>query len=560
MDLLKELLSELEIFGVKSDLLQPGLSEIGSDLAMPCFSLTQDTQSNPQVIATKIALKIKHPAIVKAQALKGYLNLWLETTYLVKILLDLQKKGRTVGKKESHQKRVIVEYFSPNLAKPLSVGHLRNLFQGRALKNLYESQGYQVITDNHIGDWGTIFGIWVVGYLKFGDQDRLKKDGIYELGRLYVAMQKQLADEKKTNQTDLQDQVQAWLLKLENDDDEAWRYHRWFSRLSYQAMTEVLADLEISFDANLAESFYHQNHKSLKLLNRLQENKIVQKQADNSKIVDLRKYGIKVPFLVQKSNGARLYATSDIAALEYRQKRWNPQSIIYVVGFEQKFYFKQLFTFNQKAKLTSAKLIHYAYGLVEEIVAGKRQKMSSRKKAIYLKDVLEMAYQKAANLNKKTLDQADIKIIAQAALIFKEFSQNKKHNILFDWHKIFSLSDMSGPYVQYAAVRLQSILEKTKLEDFTPDLDYDWRLEHTLIVHLLNFEDVIRESLEQLDLSKIAFHLFKFAKLLNRYYEQVIIIDEDLNLQSSRLWLMNLIYEQFNFALSILGIKIPKKM
>lgn len=560
MYLLKGLITELEQFGVRFDLIQPGSPELGSDLAMPCFVLAKEQKTDPQALASQIAGRIDHPAIKKSQAVKGYVNLWLKTGFLVRTLSDALEKRTPIGQLEANGRRVIIEYFSPNLAKPLSVGHLRNLFQGRALVNLFKVRGFEVITDNHIGDWGKVFGMWVVGYLKYGQPERLEKDGILELGRIYVAIQKALGDEKSQNKTDLEDQIQAWLLKLERGDKKAWKYHKLFSQISYQAMEEALDDLNISFDENLGESFYHQDQNSLKLLQKLEKVGIVQRQADSSRIVDLREYGIETPLLVQKSNGARLYSTSDIATLDYRQRRWQPDYIIHVVGFEQKFYFRQLFAFNQKARLTKARLIHYDYGLVEEVVDGKRQKMSSRKQAVYLKDVLDQAYRKAHDLNKDKLDEQDIKRIAQGALVFKEFCQGRRHNIVFNWDKIFSLAEMSGPYVQYAAVRLQSILDKTKLDNFDPDPDYDWQAEHQLILKLLVFEDVMRDALESLELNKIALHIFEFARLLNRYYEQTVVLDDILAVQSSRLWLLKAVYGHLDFALGALGIKIPSRM
>ena len=558
MQRLKNLLSELEDFGIDANLIQSGSAELGSDLAMPCFSLARIRKLPPQQIAEQIVNNLSHPHVKYSSAVNGYLNLWLSPAFLAQNLADWQAEQENLGQKQPHGRRIIIEYFSPNLAKPLSVGHLRNLFQGRALSNLHKIRGYDVVTDNHLGDWGTIFGIWVVGFLKYGQEDKLEKDGLKELGRIYVLMRQDLKKEEEQNKTDLKEQIQSWLLKLENNDSQAWQYHKFFSQISRREIDQVLSDLEIEFDENLGESFYHKI--APKILLQLEEGGIAQRQDDKSLIVDLNSQGIKTPLLIQKSNGATLYATTDIATMVYRQERWQPHKVIYVVGMEQQFYFKQLFAFNRIAQLTQAELVHHAYGLVEELgPQGRKRKMSSRTKAIYLKDVLQGAHKAASQLTHKALDDADVQKIAAGALVFQEFSQSKNRNILFDWQRVFSLSEMSGPYVQYAALRLKSILQKADIQP-KPDFDYDWQAEHKLILRVLGFEDVLDNTLSSLEINKIALHVFELCKELNRYYEQTRVLDENISLQASRLWLMDVIYHHLRFTFGILGLKIPSKM
>ncbi len=557
---LNNLLVELEDFGVRPELIQPGLSELGSDLAMPCFSLVQEEKLSPQEFAEKLATGLKHDHVERASAVNGYLNIWLSSRSLAKNLSAWQAEQENLGQKDSIGKTAIVEYFSPNLAKSISVGHMRNLFQGRAIDNLHKVRGYDVVTDNHIGDWGTTFGIWVVGFLKYGREEELKRDGLKELGRVYYMINQDLLEEKQQAKTDLKDQIQGWLLKLEKGDAEAWRYHEFFSRVSRLEIDEILEDLEIKFDETLCESFYHRD--ALELLKDLEDCKIAERQKDGSLIVDLSSEGIKLPLLIQKSNGATLYATNDIATIAYRQKRWQPDKVVYVVGMEQQLYFKQLFAFNRIAKLTEAELIHYAFGLIQELDSeGKKQKMSSRrgKEAVHLKDVLKKAREAAKQMTDKELNEEDVKRIAEGALIFQDFSQGKKHDILFDWQRIFSLSEMSGPYVQYAALRLKSILQKSDAP-VQPDFNYDWRAEHKLMLKVLCFEDVIESALESLEPNRIALHVFELCKDLNRYYEKTRVLGTDRSLEASRLWLMDIIYRHLCFTLSILGMKMPSKM
>ena len=560
MKRLEKLLAELGEFGLREELIQPGLPELGSDLAMPCFGLAKELKTDPVRIAEDLAQKLKHPKLERAQAVNGYLNLWLSSSALAEALADWQAESDNLGRLPACNKRVIVEYFSPNLAKPISAGHLRNLFQGRALANLHRVRGFEVITDNHIGDWGTTFGQWVVGLLRYGNEERLQKEGLKEMGRVYAAVRRALEAEKAADETALRDEIQVWVLKLEKGDEEAWRYHRFFSRITREEMDRILNDLAIEFDEHLGESFY--SHQFADILANLEEKGIAERQADRSLIVDLNVQGIKVPLLIQKSNGATLYATSDIATMAHRQQRWQPDKVVYVVGMEQQLHFKQLFAFNRIAHFTSAELIHHAYGLIEEYdEEGRRHKMSSRSRAVEMEDVLAQATVAASKLTDKHLPAEDIKRIAHGALVFQDFSQGKKHNILFDWERIFSLSEMSGPYVQYAALRLRSILAKAgNRPEARPVTDYDWRPEHQLLIKVLAFEDVLEAALKDLEPSKIAFYVFGLCQELNRYYEKERVLDSEEGVRNCRLWLLAVIHDHLVFTLAILGIKMPSRM
>ena len=514
-----------------------------SDLALACFSLASDQPVNE--VANRLSQQLNHPALKKVQVSGGYVNLYLESTYLAEQLFATGNQD-LIDPPTTNQP-VLIEYCSVNLAKPLSVGHLRNLLLGRALVNLHRHFGFGVITDNHLGDWGTVFGIWVVGFLQFSSNEALEAGGNRELGRVYVKMRQALKDEAKKGQDHYRHQVQSWLLKLEAGDSQAWEYHRRFSAVSLADLKQVLDLFKIQFDYNLGESFYQQQAKHL--VDELIESKLAQRQDDNSVIVDLQSVGIKTPLLVQKSNGANLYATSDIATIKYRQTEFNPQRVIYVVANDQQFYFKQLLAFNQLANYTQAELIHYNYGLIEEKKASGRQKMSSRQKAIYLTDVIDAAHQATKKLIKPGLSSANQTKIALGALAFFEFSHNYKHNILFDWDRIFSLKSMSGPYVQYTTVRLRAILAKASPTSLKPQFgDYDWQPEHPILLKLLSYPDVLDESLQMLDLSKIAYHIWQLCQLLNRYYETTTVLVANDNLKNNRLWLIDQAVNQIQAA------------
>ena len=557
---LQNLLADLEQYGLQSDSVQAGHAGLGSDLAMPCFALAKQSKTEAGRLARDLAARLEHPGLERAEAAGGYLNLWLKADFLAGELAEWRRQSPDLGKLADHGRKVIVDYLSPNLAKPLSAGHLRNLFQGRALVNLHRFRGWQVITDSHLGDWGTAFGRWVVGFLEYGDRDRLAEDGLKELGRTYALICRDLEAEQAAGHDSLAGEVQSWLLKLESGDKEAWRYHRLFTDASLEPINRLLQRFDVSFDYNLGESFYYQ--QTLELLAKLEKSGLAERQADGSLIVDLRPEGIKTPLLVQKSNGATLYASSDLATMAYRQRQFKPQKVIYVVGAEQRFHFKQIFAGNRLAGLTEAELVHHAYGLVEErLTGGRRRKMSSRRRAVEMEDVLNEAVSAAGRLVPKKLAAEDIETIALGALAFQEFCQTKSRNVLFDFERIFSLNEMSGPYVQYAALRLRSILAKAASPPpEQPPPGYDWRAEHRLLLKLLAFEDVLAEAEQELEISKVAFHVFEFCQELNRYYEKVRVLEAEPPARECRLWLLRIIHDHLVAALGILGVKLPSRM
>lgn len=558
MNYLAEVVDALAPFGIRADMVSFTNEHVGSDIAMPCFALAREHKKSPQAIAEAIASAIQHPAVEKAEAVAGYVNIWLKSDILAQGLNQQVTDWTTYGSSHTRNERVIIDYVSPNLAKPLSIGHLRNALQGKALANLYRSQGYEVITDSHLGDWGTVFGMWVVGYQMFSSPEKLEADGNRELGRVYVEMRKALKAEEADGGDELKASVQQWLQKLEADDPEAWEYHTLFKNISLTDTNHTLTRLGITFDETLGEAFYIKQARQL--IEDLLQQGIAQRQSDGSIIVDLQSQGIDTPLLLQKSNGTLLYASSDIATIVYREERWQPSAVIYVVGAEQQFHFQQLFAFNEIVHYSDAELVHHWYGLVEELTPdGKRQKMSSRTGAVYLEDVLDTALERARKHAKQDMGSEDLEAVAYGAITFREFLQGHHSNVLFDWEEMFSLTGKSGPYVQYAAVRLQSVLQKASTQPAFSN-SYDWQAEHELLMHVASYPIVENEALEQRELSKIAFYVYDLAKLLNRYYESTLVLDSDMSVQAARIWLMEALYKNMVHALGILGITVPQKM
>jgi len=459
--------------------------------------------------------------------------------------------------KSGEGKVAVVEFPSTNMAKPYSVGHLRPGTQGWATKQILEANGWKVITDNHLGDTGTPFGIWTLGFLRSGKS--LDEVTIYDLGQIYIDMKKALKDEAAEDKHELADEVQEWLKKLEAKDAEAVNYAETFKKISLEHTHDVMRRLGISTDYELGESYFAEPGKEL-VKKYLAEGKFEQND-DGSVICRLDEYGIDVPILVLKSNGTALYATTDLACMDYRVREWHPDKNIYCVGAEQKFYFEQLFAMGKKLGY-DVENVHIWFGTIDQISEdGKREKMSSRKGVVLLEAMLDDAEKRVReNFSNSDLSDADIAKIASGAIKFSDFMADRKTGILYDPDKIFALTGFSGPFCQYATVRVRRILDKNADFARVEFADYDWAEEKALLQLLLKFPDLVKLVGENLEAHRIAQYCFELAQELNRYYEKTQITQADDVARSARLSLMEKMDFVMTHALGLLGLEIPEKM
>jgi len=516
---------------------------------------------NPREVAEKIktalvetgeftSVDIAGPGFINVRVSAGNLAISLTNSWS-------ESYGET---NDGSDKTVVVEFPSPNMAKPYSVGHLRPGNQGWAIKRLMEATGWKVITDNHLGDYGAPFGIWVTGFLKFSSEEALERDGVYELGRVYVETKKALKEEAERGETVLSDEVQDWLLKLEQGDEKAKDYSARFNKISLEHIHNVMKRLKISTDYELGEAFFAPEGKSV--VQKLLDSGVAVKNDDNSIIVPLAEYGFEVPLLVQKSNGAALYATTDLATMLYREDNWHPDKVVYCVGAEQQFYFKQLFAMAKKLGIKT-ELIHLWFGTIDQLNDdGSREKMSSRKGVVLMEELLNQAEAKAREVvGERVVADDDIKKIALGAIKFSDFISDRRTNILFDWNSIFALAGFSGPYIQYAAVRVNKLLSDNA--DNTGDVSvstYDYESEKTIILKLLDYPDVIAIAARDLEPHKIAAYLYELARDMNRYYETTRIADSPDMEKSARIGLLKKVAQVFEHGLSLLGIEVPSQM
>lgn len=490
----------------------------------------------------------------------GFLNLRVSANAL-KQTLDGLWSGAYGENSDGAGKTVVVEYPSQNMAKPYSTGHLRPGNQGWAAKRLMEATGWHVITDNHLGDYGAPFGVWVVGFLKFSSEEQLAHDGVYELGRVYIETKAALKTEAEQGKRELADQVQDWLLRLESGDDEAVGYSQRFNAISLDHIHEIMARLKISTEHELGEAFFAPKGKEA--VAQLLAQGVAVQNTDGSIVVPLDEYGFDVPILLQKSNGAALYATTDLATILYRESTWHPDRVIYVVGSEQQFHFAQLFALAKKIGV-STELIHLWFGVIDQVNEdGTREKMSSRKGVVLMEELLNTAEQKAREITaERDVDEEDVKKIALGAVKFTDFAADRRTNILFDWESIFALTGFSGPYIQYAAVRVNKILRDNQQALEGSAGEYDYESEKAILAKVLEYPDVVRLAARDLEPHKIASYLYELARELNRYYEQTPVATDGVEPEqkTARLQLLARVSYVFTHGLNLLGIEVPTRM
>ncbi|OYX42704.1 arginine--tRNA ligase [Candidatus Saccharibacteria bacterium 32-49-12] len=523
------------------------------------LQLAKSVGQNSRQIAEQIADGLRQTGNYSDVAIAGpgFINVRLSSSRLAAQLIE-NWSDNYGSSADGAGKTVVVDYPSPNMAKPYSVGHLRPGNQGWAARRLMEETGWRVISDNHLGDYGAPLGIWITGFEMFSDRDRLEANGVYELGRVYIEMKQALKDEKESGGNELADRVQDWLLRYERGDEEALAYSRRFNEISLAHIHHVMDRLGISTDYEMGESQFAESGKLA--VNELVEQGVAVRNDDGSVIVPLD--GFDVPLLILKSNGAALYATTDLATILYREQNWQPDRVIYAVGAEQQFYFAQLFAMAKKMGLTT-EMIHLWFGVIEQRNPdGTREKMSSRKGVVLMEELLDQAEARARRLvGDRPVLEEDIKKIALGAIKFSDFTADRRTNILFDWDSIFALSGFSGPYVQYAAVRVNKILNENG--NGTAQLeDYDYQAEKNVLLKLIDYPAVVAGAAAELEPHRIASYLFELAQTMNRYYESTPIATggvSDVEKQA-RLNILSRVSHVFGHGLSILGIEIPSSM
>ena len=533
-------------------------SEFGDFATNIAMQLAGKLSKNPRKIADLLLGELSKNEIFETieVAGPGFLNLRVSAKKLEK-LLSHDFSDRFGSNNDGEGKLALIDGPSPNMAKPYSVGHLRPGNQGWAAKKLLEFSGWKVITDNHLGDYGTPFGIWVVGFKMFSNDEKLAERGVYELGDVYIKTKAAIKEQGEGGE--IEKQAEEWLLKLEKGDNVAIEFSNRFKEMSLKHIHDVMARLKISTDYEYGEAFFSPKGKAA--VRKLIESGVAVQNEDGSVIVPLEEYGFDVPLLVQKSNGAALYATNDLATILFREEEFAPDKVVYAVGAEQQFYFSQIFAMAKKLGIKTD-LYHLWFGVIDQLNEdGTREKMSSRKGVVLMEELLDKAEERAREIVAgRDVSEEDIKKIALGAIKFSDFAADRRTNILFDWENIFALTGFSGPYVQYSAVRVNNILRKEQNFELVDFENYDFEAEKNVILQLLAFPETVKMAARDLEPHKISKYLYDLAREMNRYYEKTRVSDVSEIEKSARLTLLKKVSKTFANGLDLLGIEVPEKM
>ena len=552
---LAKVIDSLDQDAILNLLEQPKSSDLG-DIAFPAFSLAKVERKAPQAIAADIAEKIDQSAFEKVVATGPYVNFFLDKSKISdQVIKSVIEAGADYGQQdEGHGGNITIDLSSPNIAKPFSVGHLRSTVIGDALSNIFRKMGYNTIKINHLGDWGKQFGLLMVAYKKWGSKEAVEANPIDELLKLYVRINAEIENDPK-----LDEEGRLWFKKLEDGDPEATELWQWFRDESLVEFNRIYKLLGVEFDSLNGEAFY--NDKMDEAVQILEEKGLL-KESKGASIVELDDVNLP-PAMIKKSDGATLYITRDIATAIYRARTYNFVKNIYAVGQEQSNHFRQLKAVLKKMGFDwSDDMIHVDFGLVTK----NRQKLSTRKgNIILLEPTLQEAISRAkAQIEEKNPELENKEEVAHAvgvgAVKFYDLKTDRRNGYDFDLEAMVSFEGETGPYVQYAYARIQSILRKA---NFTPSADATYSLsdpESWEIIKLLqDFARVVKRAAENYDPSLIAKYAINLAQAFNKYYAHTRILDESPE-RDSRLALSYSTAVVLKEALRLLGVDAPEKM
>ena len=531
------------------------------DYAFPCFRLAKTMKKSPQAIAEEIKEKISidDKIIEKIEVLGGYINFYINKTLLAKEVLEELEKEE-YGKTELGKgKTVLIDYSSPNIAKPFHIGHLRTTLIGNSLYRVYKYLGYNTIGINHLGDYGTQFGKMIEAFKMWGNEYDLTEDPINKMVDMYVRINELC----KTDEKVLENCRENFRLLEEGDKycTDLWNKFKDFSMIEFEKIYDVL---NVKFDSYKGESFYA--NKTDEVIQKLEE-KGVLTDSKGAKIVDLTDVGIKTPCLIQKANGSSIYATRDLAAIMYRAKTYDFDKCLYVVAYEQNLHFKQIFAVARY--LVDEKYVkgleHVSYGMV----ALPTGKMSTRLgNVVKIEDLINGTIEKAEEIitekNPELENKEDVaKKVGIGAIVYNTLSTASIKDQIFDWNTALNFQGETGPYIQYTYVRTQSILEKveklTKFEEIKIE-----KLQDNYSINILkliyNFEDILVQMTTKEEPSILARYLIDLSKAFSNFYNENKIIGEEKELQDARIYLTECVGKVLKQGAYLLGMEMPNKM
>ncbi|HJA73032.1 MAG TPA: arginine--tRNA ligase [Candidatus Limosilactobacillus faecipullorum] len=526
------------------------------DYAFPTFFLAKTLHKAPQAIAQELVEKIDQANFEKVVVAGPYINFYLNKAKVgAEILKAILADPENYGSKDlGHYGSVTIDYSSPNIAKPMSMGHLRSTMIGESIGRILEKENYRVVRIDYLGDWGTQFGKLMAAYKMWGNEEDVKKDPINTLLEYYVRINTE-ADEHP----EYTEAGRDWFAKLEHGDEEAWRLWKWFREISLERFQRVYDMLDVKFDSFHGEAFSAQKmEEPIQLL----RDKNLLKPSRGAQIVDLDKYNL-VPPLIIKSNGTTTYITRDLATALFRKRMYGHVKSLYVVGAEQENYYKQL-----KAVLKEMgfswwdQLEHISFGLMS--FGGK--KMSTRKgNVVSLEDVLndsvKLAREQITQKNPSLKNPEEVaKMVGIGAVVFHDLKNDRRNSVDFRLEDVVKFEGETGPYVQYARARAMSILRKENNPSFDDvDLTQVGEVAWPVLKQLGKFGETIQRAAENYDPSIVAKYALALAKDFNQYYAHTRILSEDDG-KLARLALVQAVADVLKSALALLGVKAPDEM
>lgn len=532
------------------------------DLAFPCFKFSKILRKSPAVIASEIAGVFPHSEFIeKTVTVGGYLNFYLShDAFLGFTLKDVLSKNSDYGRStEGNGKTVVLDYSSPNVAKPFHIGHLGTTVIGHSIKKMHEFSGYKCVGVNHLGDWGTQFGKLIVAYRKYGDEQTVIQNGIDELVRLYVLFHSEAEKDHS-----LDDLAREEFAKLEKGDEENKKLWKWFIEISLTEYKKTYAQLGIEFDSYCGESFYYD--KIPAVISRMREKNIL-KIDGGASIVDLSDYDMP-PCLILKSDGSTLYPARDIAAAIYRKQTYDFSKCIYVTDAGQSLYFRQWFkVISLMGYDFENQLVHIPYGKVS--IGG--EKLATRTgNVILLKDLFKTAVDKVLTImNEKNPDLPNKEEAAEAvgvgAIVFHYLSGGRIKNIDFTVEDALSFDGNTGPYAQYTYARTCSILAKAgdavikaeNADKYVATAEEEFEL----IKQLSLFPEKVKSALDAYEPSFITRYIFDTATVFNRFYHNCPVLSADSEeVTATRLMLTKATGIVLKSAFSLICMKAPEKI
>ena len=541
---------------------KPKNSEMG-DYAFPCFKLAKELKKAPAIIAEELKnnMDIDKNLIEKVEIVGGYINFYINKESLAREVIkefDL-KKEKYGSSNEGENKNVVIDYSSPNIAKPFHIGHLRSTVIGQSLYNIYKFLGYNSIGINHLGDWGTQFGKLIEGYKRWGKEYNIDKNPIDELTKLYV----RINEECKKNESVLEE-CRNNFKKLEDGDKtcvELWEKFRELSLNEFQRIYDILGT---KFESVCGESFY--TDKMPEIVEMLEKSgKLIESQG--AKVVDLEEKNMP-PCIIIKSNKSTTYETRDLAAILYRARTYDFCKAIYVTSYEQILHFEQIF---EVAKLLDMdekykeNLVHVPFGMVRL----KEGKMSTREgNIIKLEDLLNEAVSRVEKIiEEKNPELENKKEIAKkvgiGAVIFNDLSNSRIKDEIFDWDTMLNFNGETGPYIQYIYVRTKSVLNKAgyipKIEDVKIDNLLD-KSSMEVLKLIYSFNEIVKLSISKNEPYIIARFLIDLAKAYSVFYTENQIMIENTEIKDARIYLTYMVNVVLETGANLLGIQMPERM